>query len=161
MAATAPRMRACFAFFWWSAWLTLCGGPPDRSWAQGAASASAIITRVVRTKYGDLTGTIVTPSGRYLDAVEVYRGVPYAAPPVGTLRFMPPVSGALWTGVKMADRFAPVCPQKLPDLDDEEAAVRRMSKGRVEFLKRLLPHLRNQSEDCLYLNIYAPTQGKI
>jgi neuroligin len=35
-----------------------------------------------------------------------------------------------------------------------------MPKGRVEYLKRLLPYLRNQSEDCLYLNIYAPAQGK-
>ncbi len=122
--------------------------------------ATSIITRVVRTKYGDITGTIVTPNGRFLDAVEVYRGVPYAAPPVGNLRFMPPVSGALWTGVKMADKFAPVCPQNLPDVADEASATKRMSKGRLEFLKRLLPYLRNQSEDCLYLNIYAPTQGK-
>lgn len=35
-----------------------------------------------------------------------------------------------------------------------------MPKGRLEYLKRLLPYLINQSEDCLYLNIYAPIQGK-
>lgn len=127
--------------------LSFCGG--------------SIITRVVRTKYGDITGTIVTPNARFLDAVEVYKGIPYAAPPVGNLRFMPPVSGALWTGVKMADKFAPVCPQNYPDISNETMALKRMPRGRLEYLKRLLPYLRDQSEDCLYLNIYAPTQGKI
>lgn len=36
-----------------------------------------------------------------------------------------------------------------------------MPKGRLEYLRRLLPYLQNQSEDCLYLNIYAPVQGKL
>lgn len=35
-----------------------------------------------------------------------------------------------------------------------------MPKGRLEYLRRLLPYLQNQSEDCLYLNIYVPIQGK-
>lgn len=38
--------------------------------------------------------------------------------------------------------------------------MERMPKGRLEYLKRLLPYLQNQSEDCLYLNIYVPIQGK-
>lgn len=109
-------------------------------------------SRVIRTKYGEISGVIVTLE-RNLEGVEVFRGVPYASPPVGSLRFMPPVNGALWQGVKVADKFGPVCPQKLPELTSD------MPKGRVEYLKRLLPYLRNQSEDCLYLNIYAPVQG--
>lgn len=117
-----------------------------------AISSAQLSSRIVRTKYGELSGVIVTLD-RYLEGVEVFRGVPYASPPIGSLRFMPPVSGALWHGVKVADKFGPVCPQKLPELSD------RMPKGRVEYLKRLLPYLRNQSEDCLYLNIYAPVQG--
>lgn len=36
-----------------------------------------------------------------------------------------------------------------------------MPKGRLEYLRRLFPYLKNQSEDCLYLNIYAPIQGKL
>ncbi|CAG9108409.1 unnamed protein product [Plutella xylostella] len=52
-----------------------------------------ISSRVVRTKYGDIRGFIVTPESRYLEPVEVFRGIPYASPPVGSLRFMPPVSG--------------------------------------------------------------------
>ena len=125
-------------------------------------TSSSPITRVVQTKYGDIIGTIVTPNvrDRFLGAVEVYKGIPYAAPPVGNLRFMPPVSGAMWSGVRIADQFAPVCPQRLPDISNETLALKRMSKSRFDFLQRLTPYLRNQSEDCLYLNIYAPTQGR-
>ncbi|KAK0082387.1 hypothetical protein PV325_010495 [Microctonus aethiopoides] len=108
-------------------------------------------SRIVRTKYGEISGIIVTLE-RNLEGVEVFRGVPYASPPIGSLRFMPPVNGALWQGVKIADKFGPVCPQKLPNLSNE------MPRGRMEYLQRLLPYLRNQSEDCLYLNIYAPVQ---
>ncbi|XP_052869376.1 neuroligin-2 [Anopheles cruzii] len=116
-------------------------------------------SRVVHTKYGAVSGTIEHLDGRHLDPVEAYRGIPYASPPVGILRFMPPVTGALWSGVKKADRFSPVCPQWLPDIYNETAALERMPRGRLEYLRRLLPYLRNQSEDCLYLNIYVPTQA--
>lgn len=58
-------------------------------------------------------------------------------------------------------RFSTVCPQRLPDISNETAALERMPKGRLEYLKRLLPYLKNQSEDCLYLNIYAPIQGRL
>lgn len=118
-----------------------------------ATASAELSSRIVRTKYGDLSGVIVTLD-RHLEGVEVFRGVPYASPPIGSLRFMPPVSSALWHGVKVADKFGPVCPQRLPELSD------KMPKGRVEYLRRLLPYLRNQSEDCLYLNVYAPVQGK-
>jgi len=124
------------------------------------SSSSTLSSRTVRTKYGDVSGVIVTFESRHLEPVEVFRGIPYASPPTGNLRFMPPVTGALWSGVKMADHFGPVCPQKLPDISNETLALKKMPKGRVEYLKRLLPYLRNQSEDCLYLNIYAPAQGK-
>jgi neuroligin len=62
--------------------------------------------------------------------------------------------------VRIADTLGPVCPQKLPDISNETVALEKMPKGRVEYLKRLLPYLKNQSEDCLYLNIYAPVQGR-
>lgn len=119
-----------------------------------------ISSRVVRTRNGDIRGFIVTPESRYLEPVEAFRGIPYASAPIGTLRFMPPVSGAQWSGVKIAEEFGPVCPQVLPDIRNETAVLKRISKGRLEYLKRILPFLTNQSEDCLYLNIYAPAQGK-
>lgn len=119
-----------------------------------------LTSRTVRTKYGDVSGVIVTLDSKHLQPVEVFRGIPYASPPLGSLRFMPPVTGALWSGVKIADKFSPVCPQRLPDIFNETSALKRMPRGRLEYLKRILPYLQNQSEDCLYLNIYAPAQGK-
>ncbi|KAJ9598804.1 hypothetical protein L9F63_026661, partial [Diploptera punctata] len=127
--------------------------------SSSSSSSNTLSSRTVRTKYGDVSGVIVTFDSRHLEPVEVFRGIPYASPPTGNLRFMPPVTGALWSGVKMADHFGPVCPQRLPDISNETLALKRMPKGRVEYLKRLLPYLRNQSEDCLYLNIYAPAQA--
>ncbi|RZC37953.1 COesterase domain containing protein [Asbolus verrucosus] len=126
----------------------------------GSEQRAPLTSRTVRTKYGDVSGVIVTLDSKHLEPVEVFRGIPYASPPLGSLRFMPPVTGALWSGVKIADKFSPVCPQRLPDISNETAALKRMPRGRLEYLKRLLPHLQNQSEDCLYLNIYAPAQGK-
>lgn len=126
-----------------------------------AAERAPLTSRTVRTKYGDVSGIIVQLDAKHLEPVEVFRGIPYASPPLGSLRFMPPVTGALWSGVKIADRFSPVCPQRLPDVRNETAALKRMPRGRLEHLKRLLPYLQNQSEDCLYLNIYAPAQGNL
>ncbi|TDG47967.1 hypothetical protein AWZ03_005585 [Drosophila navojoa] len=69
-------------------------------------------------------------------------------------------SGVWWVVSGALARFSPVCPQRLPDIHNETAAMERMPKGRLEYLKRLLPYLQNQSEDCLYLNIYVPIQAQ-
>lgn len=61
-------------------------------------------SRVVHTKYGSVSGVIIHLEGRHLDPVEAFKGIPYASPPIASLRFMPPVTGALWSGVKKADR---------------------------------------------------------
>jgi para-nitrobenzyl esterase len=66
--------------------------------------------------------------------VYAFRGLPYAAPPAGDLRWRPPRPPAPWPGVRDATRFGPSCPQ-LPN-----------------------PALTGPtSEDCLYLNVYTPT----
>ncbi|XP_054724252.1 neuroligin-4, X-linked-like [Uloborus diversus] len=116
-------------------------------------------TRVVHTRYGTLRGFISTLSNRELQPVEVFLGVPYAGAPTGRLRFMPPVTSPHWKGIRSADTWGPVCPQKLPDISNETEALRRMPYGRFRYLQRLIPHLTDQSEDCLYLNIYAPAIG--
>lgn len=76
-------------------------------------------------------------------------------------RFSPTRAPAPWDGIRISDKYSPVCPQRLPNIQNETAALEKMPKGRLEYLKRLLPYLKNQSEDCLYLNIFSPMHGKI
>ncbi|XP_050309519.1 neuroligin-1-like isoform X2 [Anthonomus grandis grandis] len=109
-------------------------------------------TRVVKTKYGALRGVMI----HIHPPVEAFLGVPYATPPVGSLRYMPPVTPSIWKNTKLADRFGAVCPQRLPDIGNRSEALLEFPKARLLYLEKLLPLLANQSEDCLYLNIYVP-----
>ncbi|GAB6019888.1 hypothetical protein CHUAL_001423 [Chamberlinius hualienensis] len=122
----------------------------------GSGSTHQRSTRVIHTKYGELQGVIVNMPNKNLLSVEVYLGVPYAAPPIGGLRFMPPVASRPWNGIRQADHFKPVCPQKFPDISNETEMLRRMPRARYEYLKLVQPALKNYSEDCLNLNIYVP-----
>ena len=88
------------------------------------------------------------------------RGLPFAAAPVGSLRFMPPVTVTPWRDVRPATEYGPVCPQVLPQIKNMSAALATMSQARIKTLQQVLPKLANQSEDCLYLNVYAPYGGK-
>jgi para-nitrobenzyl esterase len=81
---------------------------------------------VVKTDKGRLRGTTVS-------GMRAFRGIPYAAPPVGQLRWRPPQDAAPWTGVRAATTFGPNCAQ-----------------GGGTFGSR------STSEDCLYLNVYTP-----
>jgi para-nitrobenzyl esterase len=94
----------------------------------------------VRTHNGILAGTGTIEAG-----VHAWLGVPFAAPPVGNLRWRPPQSAAGWSGVRTADHFAPACMQPAP------AAF---GPWTLEFLLR-----GPVSEDCLYLNVWAPTSA--
>lgn len=94
-----------------------------------------------------------------LDPVEVFRGIPYASPPIGDLRLRPPTDPVPWSGVKLADTFGPVCPQKLPDINNRTVALLEMPLGRYLHLQKMINYLGNQSEDCLTLNIYIPGSG--
>ncbi|CAH2099404.1 unnamed protein product [Euphydryas editha] len=115
------------------------------------------LTREYHLRQGALRGLIVKPGKQYdLQPVEMFLGIPYAAAPVGHLRFMPPVSAPPWSGVKMATHFAPVCPQTLPTIKKGNPP----SLGRQHYLHRLKPFLTQESEDCLYLNIYVPYRGE-
>jgi len=99
-------------------------------------------------------------NSRHLDPVEVFRGIPYAAPPVGDLRLRPPISPIPWNGVKLADTFGAVCPQNYPDLANDTAALSQMPLGRYQQLKKMIVFLVNQSENCLFLNLYIPGSGE-
>ncbi|KAK9512112.1 hypothetical protein O3M35_000609 [Rhynocoris fuscipes] len=68
-------------------------------------------SRIIKLKQGDIVGLIAQPNNHHLNKVEQFLGIPYAAPPVGSLRFMPPGSPPHWPGTKIADKLAPVCHQ--------------------------------------------------
>jgi para-nitrobenzyl esterase len=87
---------------------------------------------VVRTKMGELRG--VCENG-----ITVFRAVPYAAAPVGELRFRPPQPAQPWTGVRDATKDGPIPPQ-----------------GRSRLAHVMGDVERPQSEDCLTLNIWTP-----
>uniref|UniRef100_A0A182QRB7 Carboxylesterase type B domain-containing protein n=1 Tax=Anopheles farauti TaxID=69004 RepID=A0A182QRB7_9DIPT len=141
--------------------LWLSGGRMSASGGAGtgtvpAASLNNITysNSVVKTKYGPLRGIVFRAAPV---VVEGFLGVPYASPPIGSLRYMPPVTPSTWKYTRLVDRFAPVCPQKLPKLDGTDpGVVSGLPLDRLKQLRRLVPTLVNQSEDCLYLNLYVP-----
>lgn len=65
---------------------------------------------------GAIRGIIVEPASRRLEPVEAFRGVPYAAPPP---RLAAPAPARPWPGTRLADAFAPVCPQRYPDISNK------------------------------------------
>lgn len=102
-------------------------------------SASPIVT----IKYGKLKGKRLHVKGTD-QAVDGYFGIPFAKPPTGPLRFSPPKPVEPWKGVKDATAYPPVCVQNIKIL------VELLRLANME-----IPEL-TDSEDCLYLNIYAP-----
>ena len=122
-------------------------------------------TKVVFTRHGPVRGMKIDLSGRRypsLGKVDTFLGIPYVSAPVGQFRFMPPMSPQPWQTVRDCTEFSPVCPQVIPDfteLGDDRQALRFMTVGRLNYVKKLFTYLRHQSEDCLYLNIYSPSMS--
>ncbi|XP_055991459.1 neuroligin-4, X-linked isoform X1 [Sorex fumeus] len=110
---------------------------------------------VVNTNYGKIRGLRTPLPNEILGPVEQYLGVPYASPPTGERRFQPPEPPSSWTGVRNATQFPSVCPQHL----DERSLLHDMLP--IWFtanLDTLMTYVQDQNEDCLYLNIYVPTE---
>ena len=86
---------------------------------------------IARTKSGQVEGS-------HEDGIYIFKGIPFAAPPVGELRWMPPQPVKAWSGVRPAKKFGPIAPQN------------PMTGG-------LIVHGEQpQSEDCLFLNVRTP-----
>lgn len=88
-----------------------------------ALSAGTALAAPVRTSSGLVEGTVE-------GGLAVYRGLPFAAPPVGDLRWRAPAPAQPWPGVRKAQQFAPPCVGNGP----------------------------GSSEDCLYLNVWSPAK---
>ena len=72
---------------------------------------------------------------------------------------MPPVTPSQWRTTRLADALGPACPQVPPATSPREEALLSHPRARIRQLERLLPTLANQSEDCLYVNLYVPVNG--
>ncbi|HEX3139840.1 MAG TPA: carboxylesterase family protein [Rhizobacter sp.] len=106
--------------------LSACGGSDDDAPAPAAAPT-------VTTQYGTLEGAL-HGSG----SMKQFLGIPYAAPPVGELRWKAPAPPAPWSGTRSATSYGHHCPQK--------ATSPLSSYGTA-----------GGQEDCLYLNVFTPT----
>ncbi|XP_067208422.1 venom carboxylesterase-6-like [Linepithema humile] len=91
----------------------------------------------VKIPNGLLEGTIMM--SRLHNGIDAYQGIPYAAPPVGELRFKPPQPASAWSKKRLAVSPSPFCIQK--DI--------------FTTMKTLIGQ-----EDCLYLNVYTPSVKK-
>nr|XP_046180159.1 neuroligin-3a isoform X3 [Oncorhynchus gorbuscha] len=111
----------------------------------------------VNTQYGKLRGVRVPLPSEILGPVDQYLGVPYAASPVGEKRFLPPEPPSSWSGIKNATHFAPVCPQNIHNAVPEIMMPIWFSFS----LDIVASYIQDQNEDCLYLNIYVPTEDDI
>ncbi|CAG9823494.1 unnamed protein product [Phaedon cochleariae] len=110
-------------------------------------------SRIVDIQSGAIRGIILELNSRHLEPVEVFRGVPYAAPPVGPLRFRSPQPALPWPGTRLADTFGAVCPQKYPDVSNRTAALQYMPKGRYQYLRKLVPLLHLEEEGSVYNDV--------
>jgi para-nitrobenzyl esterase len=89
-----------------------------------------------QVRIGD--GMLEGAAGR-LPGIRIFKGVPFAAPPVGNLRWQSPKPAAAWTGVRKADEFGNRCIQTNPFPDQ-------------------IWRDKQESEDCLYLAIWTPAK---
>jgi para-nitrobenzyl esterase len=92
--------------------------------------ASSVLAQISTAK---VTGGVV--EGVANDGIASFKGIPFAAPPVGDQRWRPPAPVIGWQGVRRADKFAPGCVQ-------EASWASVVGKSEVPF-----------GEDCLYLNV--------
>jgi len=111
-------------------------------------AACALLSCTPKMPVLTVTGGQIQGVPSNLPGVVIYKGIPYAAPPVGELRWKAPQPVEPWEGVRRCDTFGPIAPQtgNAPGTFYGD-----------EFYWEGTPE---QSEDCLYLNVWAPVHAK-
>jgi para-nitrobenzyl esterase len=108
---------------------------------------------IVTVTGGKVQGRLLSDGG-----AAVFKGIPYAAPPVGNLRWRPPQPVGKWTGMLQADDYRSDCPHVPRDIAWSASGAGSFSPRRLapasapEAVGEAAP----TSEDCLYLNIWTP-----
>uniref|UniRef100_G3UD34 Carboxylic ester hydrolase n=1 Tax=Loxodonta africana TaxID=9785 RepID=G3UD34_LOXAF len=105
---------------------------------------------VVDTVHGKVLGKFVSLEG-FSQPVAVFLGIPFAKPPLGSLRFAPPQPAESWSFVKNATSYPPICPIGLCTTHPQvlPRCIFRRDDLAIHYQQKF-------SEDCLYLNIYTP-----
>ena len=96
---------------------------------------------VVRVEGGLIQGALSADPD-----VMVFKGVPFAAPPVGEFRWKKPQPVQPWEGIMMADKYKKICPQRL---------TRPLTSYPEKYRSLYTEH----DEDCLYLNVWTPAEA--
>ncbi|KAG7448820.1 alpha/beta-hydrolase [Guyanagaster necrorhizus] len=98
---------------------------------------------------GDPTANLSygTFQGYYSGNLSIFLGIPFASPPLGSLRFAPPQAPAEVGGIQNASSFGPACPQQLSTIPDVLPFAFSMATAS------------NVSEDCLTVNVWVPTNA--
>lgn len=125
-----------------------------------ACSSVPDSTAVLSTPQGPVQGIVTENS-----AIASYQGIPFAAPPIGDLRWAPPAPAPTWTETRDASQFGTRCMQATEtegDFFDRLIDGHGLSWIKSFAIKRVVAAMDPPpvSEDCLYLNVRAPIDAK-
>ena len=104
-----------------------------------ATQGHASVRDPVQIDTGRIRGADTAVAG-----IRVFKGIPFAAPPVDDLRWRPPQPPVSWHGVRDATAFGDIC-------------IQPPGRGRLNIA--VLPDSPPMSEDCLYLNVWTPAES--
>ena len=145
-------------FLCWIGWIALFAAVLFATWPPTKAvpaveGKSAGMTEIVTLGQGQVQGVLSSDG-----AVEVYTGIPYAAPPVGELRWREPQDAPAWEGVRVCDHFAPMSmqPVNLP-IYDSLAQIIGYHDYKISLKDNFVAPV---SEDALYVNLWKPAGGQ-
>lgn len=116
-----------------------------RPYSIGLMLAGVVLSLAAYGQTVKVTGGLVSGVSDKDASIMTYKGIPFAAPPVGDLRWRAPQPVVAWQGVLRADKFSASCIQEI---------VTEQKPWTYEFMTH-----NDVSENCLYLNVFAPAKS--